>query len=160
MTVIAELGDDAAKIRSVERFCPDVDIIGLNSYGGIESIAERYREAKVSKPYIVTEHGPHGPWEVEKTAWGSPIESSSTAKAELYANGYRSAVSGQQGLCLGSYTFLWGHKQETTATWFGMLLPDGNRLAAAEVMMEAWSGVPPKNRCPEIEYLKHVQDAF
>lgn len=152
MTVIAELGDH--KVQSIERFCPHIDIIGVNSYGGISSLADRYRAAGGTKPYIVTEHGPHGPWEAGKTKWNSPIEATSTAKGESYASGYRKAVTQQPGLCLGSYAFLWGQKQETTATWFSMLLPDGSRLAAADAMTEAWTGSPPSNRCPRIESLK------
>jgi hypothetical protein len=74
----------------------------------------------------------------------------STAKGSWYAEAYRAAVSEQEGLCLGSYAFYWGHKQETTATWFGMLLPDGSRLAAVDAMAEAWTGAPPANRCPRI----------
>ncbi len=154
MTVIAELGENETKIRNVERFCPDIDIIGVNSYGGISTLAKRYQKSGVSKPYIVTEHGPHGPWEVEKTRWGSPIEATSTAKGESYADGYRKTVTQQAGRCLGSYAFLWGHKQETTATWFGMLLPDGSRLAAADAMTTAWTKSPPQNRCPQIASLK------
>jgi hypothetical protein len=154
MTVIAELGENENKIRAIGRFCPDIDIIGVNSYGGISTLAERYRKSGVTKPYIVTEFGPHGPWEVEKTRWGSPVEPSSTAKGKGYADGYQKAVAKQPGICLGSYAFLWGHKQETTATWFGMLLPDGSRLAAVDAMTEAWTGSPPRNRCPRIASLK------
>ena len=150
MTVIAELGENAAKVRSIERFCPDIDIIGINSYGGIESLGVRYRQAGGTKPYIVTEHGAPGPWEVGKTPWGSPIELSSTEKAAWYVKGYRSAVTQQPGLCLGSFAFLWGDKQETTATWFGMLLPDGSRLAAVDAMSTVWTGSPPENQCPRI----------
>ena len=149
MTVIAELGE--RKLQNIDRFCPHIDIVGVNSYGGISSLAKRYRAAKCSKPYIVTEFGPHGPWEVGKTRWGSAIEASSTAKGNQYANGYRLVVAEQKGLCLGSYAFLWGHKQETTATWFGMLLPDGSHLAAVDAMSEAWTGLPPKHACPQIE---------
>lgn len=158
MTVIAELGDKAAKARSIEQYCPNIDIIGVNSYGGISSLAERYRAAGGTKPYIVTEHGPNGPWEVGKTDWGSPLEATSTAKGQAYAEGYRRAVTDQPGLCLGSYAFLWGHKQETTATWFGMLLSDGSRLSAVDSMTEAWTGKPPGNRCPRIESLTVEQD--
>ncbi|MEI8378596.1 MAG: hypothetical protein WCJ09_00615 [Planctomycetota bacterium] len=158
MTVIAELGDKAAKIKSIEQYCPNVDIIGVNSYGGIRSLAERYRAAGGTKPYIVTEHGPNGPWEVGKTDWGSPLEATSTAKGQAYAEGYRRAVTDQPGLCLGSYAFLWGHKQETTATWFGMLLSDGSRLAAVDSMTEAWTGKPSGNRCPRIESLTVERD--
>ncbi len=153
MTVIAELGADASKVKSIERFCPDIDIIGINSYGGIESIGRRYRKAGGTKPYVITEHGTHGPWEVGKTKWGSPIEPSSTSKGQLYARGYRANVLENADLCLGTYAFLWGHKQETTATWFGMLLPDGSRLEAVDAMAHAWSGKPVPNRCPQIESL-------
>ena len=158
MTVIAELGDKASKIKSIEQYCPNIEIIGVNSYGGIGSLAERYRAAGGSKPYIVTEHGPNGPWEVAKTDWGSPLEASSTAKGQAYADGYRRAVTSQPGLCLGSYAFLWGHKQETTATWFGMLLADGSRLGAVDAMTEAWTGKPVGNRCPRIESMSADRD--
>ncbi|MEZ6086428.1 MAG: glycoside hydrolase family 2 TIM barrel-domain containing protein [Pirellulaceae bacterium] len=154
MTVIAELGEDEIKLRNIERFCPNIDVVGVNSYGGIASLATRYRQADIKKPYIVTEHGPLGPWEVESTSWGSPIEATSTAKAERYANGYLQTASAQPNRCLGSYAFLWGHKQETTATWFGMLLPDGTRLAAVDAMSKVWTGSEPKNRCPRIESLR------
>ncbi|MEM6690486.1 MAG: glycoside hydrolase family 2 TIM barrel-domain containing protein, partial [Planctomycetota bacterium] len=150
MTVIAELGEGENKIRAIEEHCPSIDVIGVNSYGGITTLASRFKNAKVSKPFVITEHGPAGPWEVGKTSWDSPIEASSTEKAKLYASGYEASVASQAGLCLGAYSFLWGHKQETTATWFGMLLPDGSRLAAVDVISSAWTGKPPANRCPEI----------
>ncbi|MEK6235458.1 MAG: hypothetical protein N2C14_12190, partial [Planctomycetales bacterium] len=151
MTVIAELGK--SKVESIERFCPNIDVIGVNSYGGLTSLAPRYRKAGGTKPYIVTEFGPLGPWEVGKTAWKSPLETSSTVKGKRYADSYRKSIAGEPGLCLGSYAFLWGQKQETTATWFGMLLSDGSRLAAADAMSEAWTGTPPENRCPRIDSL-------
>lgn len=151
MTVIAELGE--RKVQNIERFCPHIDIIGVNSYGGMATLAERYRAAGGSKPYIVTEFGPLGPWEVARTDWGAPIEPISTVKGEMYANAYHRAIATQTDRCLGSYAFLWGHKQETTATWFGMLLPNGWRLAPVDALTEAWTGMPPNNRAPRIESL-------
>ena len=154
ITVIAELGDNNSKIKAFDRYCPDVDIIGINSYGGIPTLAERFNRAGVQKPYVVTEHGPIGPWETAKTAWGSAIEATSTEKGRSFASGYKSAVTEQPGRSLGSYAFLWGNKQETTATWFGMLLPDGTRTAAVDAMSEAWTGTAPANRCPEIRQIE------
>lgn len=153
ITVIAELGNEAIKVRNIERFCPSIDAIGVNAYGGIQSVAERYRAAGGSKPYIVTEHGPLGPWEVERTPWGSPVEWSSSEKAEFYADGYRSNAIQSADLCLGTYAFLWGEKQETTATWFGMLLPDGERLGAVDALARVWGISPTPNSCPELEGL-------
>jgi hypothetical protein len=151
MTVIAEVGGD--RVKNIHRLCPNVDIVGINSYGGVASLPKRYAEAGGTKPYMVTEFGPPGVWESSKNAWGVSPELTSTEKAAVYRRAYEQAIGSQPGKCLGSYVFAWGHKQEATATWFGMLLPDGGKLAAVDVMTELWSGKPPVNRCPAIEKL-------
>lgn len=151
MTVIAEVGGQ--RVPNVHRYCPAIDVVGINSYGGAPTLVERYRKQGGTKPIVLTEFGPPGPWESPKTPWNAPIEMSSTEKAKRYRQAYEAAVLQSQGLSLGSYAFLWGHKQEATATWFGMLLKDGSRVAAADVMSELWTGKPPANRCPEIASL-------
>lgn len=98
---------------------------------------------------MVTEFGPRGHWEVEKTPWGLPIEDNSTQKAEFYLKAYQHTVSGQAN-CLGSYVFLWGQKQEKTHTWYGMFLPEGNRTASVDALSYAWTGQWPADRCPRI----------
>ncbi len=154
MTVIAEIGGE--KVPNLHRLCPSIDIVGINSYGGIATLDKRYREAGGKKPYVVTEFGPPGMWEVTKTEWGAPPELTSTQKAVAYRNGYEKTVRGAAGSCLGSYAFLWGHKQEATATWFGLLLPDGRRTEAVDVLQELWSSKKPANGCPRIDQLKVV----
>jgi len=151
MTVIAEIGHN--KLQSIGRYCPDIDIVGVNSYGGAPSLGTRYRASGLDKPYVVTEFGPLGQWEVGKTPWGAPLEASSTEKAAHYRESYEKAVLQQSGLCLGSYAFTWGTKQEVTGTWYGMLLPDGTKLGAADAMSELWTGRPPRWPCPRIESL-------
>ncbi len=150
MTVIAEVGGD--KIRNLHRLCPAIDLVGINTYAGAASVAERYVAAGGRKPFLLTEFGPPGTWEVPKTAWGAPVEPSSTEKAEWYRKAWTATV-GKSPLCLGGCAFLWGSKQETTATWFGMLLPDGSSLESAQVMGMLWSGREPTNRCPRITSL-------
>jgi len=152
MTVVAEIGGN--KVPNINKLCPDIDIIGINSYGGAPSVLDRYKRAGGTKPYVLTEFGPLGQWEVGKTPWGAALEATSTQKAEHYKESYEKAVLDAKGLCLGSYAFTWGYKQEETATWFGMLLPSGDHVAAADVMSELWTGNKPKNRCPIIEELK------
>ena len=149
MTVVAEIGGD--RVKNIHRLCPDIDIVGINSYGGVTSIPKRYKEAGGTKPYIITEYGPPGVWEVTKNAWGAVPEPTSTEKAGFYRRAYEQAMDSQRGQCLGGYAFTWGNKQEATATWFGMILPDGSRLAAVDALTEAWTGKPPVNRCPVIE---------
>lgn len=158
MTVLAELGPEEYKVRSLKKYCPAIDIVGINAYGGINDLGERYVKAGGSKPYIVTEHGPMGHWESPKTDWGLPIEMTSTEKGPLYRRGYASAVLGHPSICLGSFAFLWGEKQEQTATWYGMLLPGGEKLEAVDVMYELWNGRLPDNRVPKIKPIQIDQE--
>ncbi|MBC8138968.1 MAG: hypothetical protein H8F28_24090, partial [Fibrella sp.] len=140
MTVTAEIGGNANKAKAVQDLCPDIDIIGINSYGGLGSLADRLKEAGITKPYIVTEYGPNGPWEVGKTRWGVSLEPNSSEKAAMYLGNYLRSIRNQPA-CLGSYAFLWGDKMEGTPTWFGMLLPGtGERLAATDAISYLWTG--------------------
>ncbi len=148
MTVVAELGGQ--KLEMYRTLCPDVDVLGINSYAGMGTLPERLARAKFDRPYVVTEFGPAGAWEVGRTPWKAPIEPSSTAKAETYRANYARSVAGNPRLCLGSYAFLWGNKQEATSTWFGLFLPSGERLGPVDALAEAWTGKPPANRCPRI----------
>jgi hypothetical protein len=148
LTVTAEIG--GRRVDAVHRLCPDIDIMGINSYGGVTSIPERYRAAGGTKPYVITEFGPPGTWEIGLTSYGAPPELTSTEKAAVYREAYRLGCEDAAGLCLGSFVFNWGFKMEATATWFGMFLPSGDKLAAVDAMTEAWSGRPPANLCPEI----------
>ncbi len=151
MTVTAELG--GGRIESVHERCPDIDIHGINSYGGVPSLAERLRAGGASKPYVIAEFGPVGPWEMPKTEWGAPYEQTSTEKAAFYRQSYEQGVIDAAGQSLGSYAFLWGFKMEGTSTWFGMFLDDGSRLGPVDVMTELWSGQPPDDLVPSVEPL-------
>jgi len=151
MTVTAEIGGE--RISNIEKYGNAIDIHGINSYASAPSITERYRAKGANKPYILTEFGPPGSWEVAKRDWGAAIELTSTEKAQRYKNSYQQGVLDAPGLALGSYVFIWGHKMEATATWFGMFLPDGSALAAVDVMTELWSGQPPENLAPVVQPL-------
>ncbi len=151
MTVTAELG--GGRIESVQKRCPAIDIHGINSYGGALSVAERYRAGGATKPYVLTEFGPPGVWEIPKNDWGAPIEPTSTEKAAFYRRSYESGVIDAPALALGSYVFTWGFKMEATPTWYGMFLADGAPLGAVDVMTELWSGRAPANLAPTVEPL-------
>lgn len=142
------------KIRDIQTHYPELDILGINAYGGAVTIPDTLRAAQWNRPVMLTEFGPHGQWEVGKTAWGAPIEPTSTEKAVLYLKAYDAVRNGTGSLFLGSYTFFWGSKHEATPTWYGMFLESGEKVASVDVVTEVWTGVLPENRCPIISSIE------
>jgi hypothetical protein len=145
ITVLAGVG--RSNLIELIQHCPTLDAVGINTYGGMLKLPQAVQAQGWKKAWMVTEFGPRGHWEVDKTPWGLPIEDTSTEKAEFYAKAYESGIKGQPA-CLGSYVFQWGQKQEKTHTWYGLFLPEGDQLNPVDVMTEGWSGKPPVNRAP------------
>ena len=148
IAVLAGPGQD--KLRELDRYCPSLDAVGINTYGGILTLPETIARQGFRRPYIVTEFGPRGHWEVARTAWGIPIEDTSTQKAALIAKGYKHAIA-DRPQCLGSYVFLWGQKQEKTQTWYGLFLEDGSHVGGVDTMQYFWTGKWPAHRAPVID---------
>jgi hypothetical protein len=149
-TCVVTAGIDAPEVSLIKEYCPDIDILGVNTYGDLPSLPEKIRLFGWTKPYLVTEWGPNGHWEVAKTKWGAAIEQTSTEKAITYRERYVNYIQNDSSLCLGSYAFLWGQKQETTPTWYGVFV-DGKQTEAVNVLQEVWSGTAPKNWAPQID---------
>lgn len=149
MTVVAEVSPE--KIERLNRLAPELDVLGVNSYGGLPTLPERLKQFGWTRPYVVTEFGPLGPWERPKTDWNAALEQTSSEKADFYLANWKHSIDEQQGWCLGSYAFLWGHKQEATPTWFGMFLPTGETVGSVDVMSYAWTGTWPEQRAPVLE---------
>ncbi len=66
-TAFADIGKNSIKAALAAQYCPDLDILGINSYGGLPSMADRLRAVGWVRPYMIMEFGPKGQWEVEKT---------------------------------------------------------------------------------------------
>ena len=150
MSVIAEIGGN--RVEAIHKHCPSLDIVGINSYGGASSLPKRYQEAGGKKPYIVTEFGPLGAWEVGRNSLDTVDEIPTNERTKMYLASHAAFKKDSEN-CLGSYAFLWGNKLEATSTWFGMLLEDGRKTSVVDAMSEQWTGKPPTNRCPEIKSL-------
>ena len=148
MTVIA--GVDPSKAYYIKKYCPSVDILGLNVYGSIENAGANLRKFNWDKPYIVTEWGVNGPFEAKTTSWKAKVEPPNGFKADQRLRRYQELIVQDKERCLGSYCFLWGQKQESTATWHGMFLKNGNPTEAVDVMHYCWKGEWPNSRAPSI----------
>jgi hypothetical protein len=146
ITALAGIGRDL--IRETKLRAPDLDLVGIQMYADIVNLPRYLRESQWEGPYVVTEWGATGHWEVPKTSWGAPIENDSSVKADLYLRRFDSVIRADTRQCLGSYVFLWEQKQERTPTWYGMFLESGENTATVDVMHSIWKGVFPTNRSP------------
>ena len=147
MTVVGT-GRFERKIEQIAEQCPDLDLIGINAYGDIDKVTELARRFW-PKPYVVAEWGPTGHWQVPKTEWRVPLEQTSTEKARAMYERYTQVIRADADHCLGSFVFLWGQKQETTHTWYGMF-QDDLATESVDVMQYLWSRAWPDNRAPAV----------
>ena len=152
VTVIA--GANPSKIAGIRRYYPRLDILGINAYSSAPVVGQNLVAMGWNGPYLLTEFGVAGTWEVPATPWDAPIEPDPSSKAAETYTAYTMDRDNNVGRSLGSYVFLWGHKQEATATWFGMFLPSGEKLPRVDAMAYAWSGKWPENRAPKLRSLE------
>lgn len=156
-TVVADMWKE--KADAILEFAPELQYMGINSYGGATSVGRRWRELGGNIPYILTEYGPKGANECGKAPNGLPLEWTSTYKADWYREVYEKTILEEKGKwCLGGYVFTWGHKNEGSPTWFGTMLPDGTKLEVVATLAKFWGGKV-ANRCPRIEEVKVTKDA-
>ena len=128
------------KVADIVKRCPDIDLLGINSYGDIYTLPETLQQYGWTKPYVISEWGPDGYWEVKKTKWEAPYEQTGREKYDCYLKKYKSAIDNGNGQCLGSYVFYWsGFKQETTHTWFCMFNIDGLESPLVGLMHQMWT---------------------
>jgi len=149
-TTTTTAGIDPTLARVLEARAPDLDFLSVQVYGGLAGLPAALADASLEWPVMVTEWGTVGHWEVPHTAWGAPIEPTSTAKARRYREGYEQVIEPRRGQFIGNYAFLWGQKQERTPTWYGVFAPDGRLTEAADVLQRIWTGSWPSNRAPRL----------
>ena len=150
-TTISAIEEEVVEL--VRERAPDLDFISLQAYGALFLMPKAISYLRAG-PFMITEWGPLGHWEVGKTRWGAPIEQDSTEKGRHYLTSYKTLIEPFLGPGLGSYVFLWGQKQERTHTWFSLFTEDGESTAAVDVMQFVWTGRVPANQAPALESLR------
>ena len=150
-TTVASLNPDPKKLADeISSRAPDLDVLSIQVYGDLFALEDLLEKAQWKKPYMITEWGTIGHWEMEATKWGAPIEQTSTEKANTYLKGYSKSILPSADQCIGNYVFLWGQKQERTPTWYGMFLEDGRETETVDVMHYIWNNEWPSNRTPSV----------
>ena len=149
-TTTALAGASKRVMRDVQERASDLDFLSFQLYADVVNLPKYVKRSKYKGPYMVTEWGAVGHWEVFKTRWDAPVEQSSSEKAATYANSYLKVIQEHSDQIIGNYVFLWGQKQERTGTWYGMFTEDGSSTEAVDVMHYIWTNQWPANRAPRV----------
>ena len=68
-TMLAGIGKD--EVDYIKNNCPNIDFLSIQMYGDVINLKQRIDDAGYKGPYLVTEWGATGHWEMPSTEWGS-----------------------------------------------------------------------------------------
>ncbi|MFE2021478.1 discoidin domain-containing protein [Streptomyces sp. NPDC059499] len=131
-----------------KRNAPDLDLYSMNSYGDICGVRGAWEQGGYTKPYIITEGGPAGEWEVPDDANGVPDEPTDVQKADGYTKAW-GCVTGHQGVALGATLFHYGLEHDFGGVWFN-LVPDGLKRLSYYAVKKAYAGSTSGDNTPPV----------
>jgi len=133
---------------------PSLDFYCLNIYNSIKTLPYLLNLIKWvwRGPYLIGEWAPMGGWEAPVTAWQSPIENTSTQKAERFYDFFTKYMPLNDPRFLGSVAFYWGSRQEYTKSWFSIFDESGSPTEIKEALNDCWKGITTIHTSPKIKY--------
>ncbi|WP_433366378.1 discoidin domain-containing protein [Actinoplanes sp. CA-142083] len=131
-----------------KQYAPDLDLLAVNSYGAIGNVYNDWVAGGYTKPYIVTEGGPAGEWEVPNDVNGVPTEPTDIQKRDGYANSV-AAINAHPGVSLGVTEFHYGLENDFGGVWLNTFTGGWRRLGYYS-LAQAYSGQTPANTPPVI----------
>lgn len=131
-----------------KRNAPDLDLYSMNSYGDICGVRQDWEQGGYNKPYIITETGPAGEWEVPNDVNGIPDQKTDVQTAEGYTKAWN-CITGHQGVALGATMFHYGIEHDFGGIWFN-LLPDGLKRLSYYAVKKAYTGSTSGDNTPPV----------
>ncbi len=133
-----------------EKYVPSLDIYGLNSYGaGVSMLQSELEKRKIDKPYIVTEFGVTGEWDIKEEVNGVKKEPTDQQKYGAIVGGYKIWIAKKPNN-LGVFVFHYSSGNSFIAPW---LLTHYEEMYRPQywAIREAFTGEKPMNKVPIIE---------
>ncbi|MFE5908566.1 discoidin domain-containing protein [Streptomyces wedmorensis] len=131
-----------------KRNAPDLDLYSMNSYDNLCKVRQDWIDGAYTKPYLITETGPAGEWEVPNDVNGVPDEPTDQQKAAGYTAVWN-CVTGHQGVALGATMFHYGTEHDFGGVWFN-LLPDGLKRLSYYAVKKAYTGSVAGDNTPPV----------
>ncbi|MFE2757767.1 discoidin domain-containing protein [Actinosynnema sp. NPDC059335] len=127
---------------------PDLDLYSVNSYGNVCQVRQDWINGGHTKPYLLTEAGPAGEWEVPNDVNGVPSEPTDVQKRDGYTRAWN-CITGHPGVSFGGTLFHYGTEYDFGAVWFN-LTPAGKKRLSFYAVQRAFGGATPANTPPVI----------
>ena len=131
-----------------KQYTPDLDLMAVNSYGAGCSVPGDYASGGYNKPYILTEGGASGEWEVPNDANGVPTEPTDQQKQAAYPAEY-ACLTADHGDFLGGTFFHFGTENDFGGVWLNTYSGGWKRLTYYSVA-GMYGGHPGTNTPPVI----------
>ncbi len=131
-----------------KQYAPHLDLMAVNSYGAIGNVKKDWIDGGYTKPYIVTEGGPAGEWEVPNDVNGVPTEPTDLQKRAGYTASW-DAIVGHPGVALGGTEFHYGTENDFGGVWLNTFTGGWHRLGFY-ALQKAFTGQAAANTPPEI----------
>lgn len=132
-----------------QKHVPSIDIYGLNSYGfGASLLQGELEKRNIDKPYVITEFGVTGEWDIKQEINGIKVEPSDQEKYDAIAKGVPEWIANKPNN-LGAYVFHYGSDKSHLAPWL-LMFYDGKTRPQYWATRKAYTGKDPVNHVPEI----------
>ncbi|WP_055585928.1 discoidin domain-containing protein, partial [Streptacidiphilus griseoplanus] len=129
-------------------YTPSLDLLAVNSYGSVCNVRNDWVGGGYTKPYIITESGEAGEWEVPDDANGVPTEPTDVQKRDAYLSNW-ACITGHQGVALGATVFHYGTENDFGGVWYNTVPAGWRRLSFYSVAKD-YGGNPGGNTPPVI----------
>ena len=134
-----DLGPGLDTVDYLKAHAPDLDLYGVNAYGGIENAIQDAKDSGYGKPILLLEYGCLGHWE---TDWDNYTDAQ---RADDYAEHWNILFDEKT---LGGCAFAWIDKTEndnggTPRTGWGMVDADRSRRLQFDAIAQAYSAAHP-----------------
>jgi len=132
-----------------QKYVPSIDIYGLNVYGaGANFLQDELEKRNIDKPYLISEFGVRGEWDIKQEINGIKIEPNDQEKYDAIAKGYHDWIN-NKSKNLGVFVFHYADDDKHMASWLHMF-QKGRKRPQYWATREAFAGEKPTNYVPEI----------
>lgn len=122
----------SAAAYAFNKFAPEIDIFGVNSYyfQNLSRLDSIINSVMPNKQYMIGEFGNKGYWQTDYNDYIYDTilyEHNSFDKADMFTYQWENYIVKKQGQNIGGIAFCWQDRYEATATWFGITDIFGNK---------------------------------